>query len=65
MPLTNHVNQTIGHDSVETRRPLATALPKAGCKGPGIRAGVFQDWRQGSTRGKAASRSGKALRDGR
>lgn len=65
MPLTNHRNQANGHDSIEARSPLANALRKPGCKGPGIRAGVFADWRQGSTRGKAPNRSGKALRNGR
>lgn len=65
MPLTNHANQTIGHDSIEARSPLATVLCKPVRKAPGTRAGVFQDWRQGSTRTKAAVRSNKALRDGR
>jgi hypothetical protein len=64
MPLTNHANQTIGHDSSELR-PLATVLSRPVRKAPGTRAGVFQDWRQGSTRTKAPARSGKALRDGR
>ena len=65
MPLTNHVNQTIGHESNEARGPLATALCKPVRKAPGTRAGVFQDWRQGSTRSKPSKRSNKALRDGR
>ena len=65
MPLTNHANQTIGNDSIEARGPLAKVLCKPVCKAPGIRAGVFQDWRQGSTRSKASNRSNKALRDGR
>lgn len=65
MPLTNQMNQTIGQDSTESRGPLATALSKPTRKAPGTRAGVFMDWRQGSTRGKSPSRFGKALRDGR
>lgn len=63
MPLTK---QTIEQDSTNARSPLATALPKRAYKAPGTRAGVFMDWRQGSTRRPKASRpSGKTLRDGR
>ena len=65
MPLTNHVNQTIGQDSIESRGPLATALRKPVRKAPGTRAGVFHDWRQSTKRDKASGRSVKALRDGR
>lgn len=65
MPLTNHVNQTIGQESIKAHGPLATALRKPGCKAPGIRAGVFHDWRQSTKAGKASSRSVRALRDGR
>lgn len=58
MPLT--IKQTIDQDSTD-----ATALHKPAYKAPGTRAGVFHDWRQGSSRGKASNRSGRTLRDGR
>lgn len=44
---------------------FATALPKLHRKASGTRVGMLQDWRQGSTSGKAPRRKANALRDGR
>jgi hypothetical protein len=41
------------------------AFPKPRRKAPGTRVGMLQDWRQGSTSGKAPRRKANALRDGR
>jgi len=41
------------------------AFPKLRPKAPGTRIGTLQDWRQGSTSGKAPRRNANALRDGR
>ena len=65
MPINENMKQTIGQDVTETQKPLATASRKPMRKAPGTRLGIFQDWREGSTSGKAPSRLGNTLRDGR
>lgn len=62
MPVTEQVKQTIGHDASE--KPTVTAARKLMRKTAGTRMGIFQDWREGSTTGKAR-RHCQTLRDGR
>lgn len=57
------VKQTVGHDGTETPKP-ATAMRKPTPKAAGTRMGIFQDWREGSSTGKARRHS-QTLRDGR
>ena len=64
MPTMEQVKQTIGHDGTEGQTPAATALRKPTSKAAGTRMGIFQDWREGSTTGKAR-RHCPTLRDGR
>ena len=64
MPLTTQMKQTIGQDATEVRSPLAAALRKDVPKAAGTRAGILQDWREGSA-AKATRRPFSKLRDGR
>lgn len=59
MSLTKCINSTATHSL------LANTLRKRAYKAPGTRAGIMEDWRHAATNGKAPSRRGNALRDGR
>lgn len=63
MPRKNR-KQAIGQHSTIAEAALATASRKPR-KAPGTRTGILQDWREGSTFGKAPDRVGNTLRDGR
>jgi hypothetical protein len=65
MPSNENTNSEMEHKTTEERHPIATALRKLHRKAPGTRVGMLQDWRQGSTSGKASRRETNALRDGR
>jgi hypothetical protein len=57
----------VQHETMEknlTARPVQNSLRKPGRKAPGTRAGLYIDWREGSTR-SLSGRYGRALRDGR
>jgi hypothetical protein len=64
MPVTEQLKQTIGHEGTDAQKPAATATRKPAAKAAGTRMGIFQDWREGSTTGKAR-RQCQTLRDGR
>ena len=65
MPSNKTTNCEMGPDITEGRSPLATTFQNLTRKATGIRVGILQDWRQGSTSGKAPRRKANALRDGR
>lgn len=65
MPRNKSTNCEMGPDSTAGRAPFPTAFQELRRKAPGTRIGILQDWRHGSTSGKAPRRKANALRDGR
>jgi hypothetical protein len=57
----------VQHEAMEknlTAKPVENSFRKPGRKAPGTRAGLYIDWREGSTK-SLSGHYGRSVRDGR